>query len=209
MVGVLNKQQLINCVDNDMNNPINFASMINHQKRYQVGLKIQHLYPKINNVCACGCGQELTGRKTKWASQECNTIAHINTAIIKGNISVIRNILFSVERGVCQICNRYDEHWQADHIHPVHWGGGACGIENYQTICTCCHYIKSAIQSVTHRAAISSHEDVRASTSRLNALGEKLYSFRNISKEIQKLSSMAFSSTPFIMYPYFNKVAAN
>lgn len=29
--------------------------------------------------------------------------------------------------------------WQADHIVPVSEGGGACGLENYRTLCVPCH----------------------------------------------------------------------
>lgn len=29
--------------------------------------------------------------------------------------------------------------WQADHIVPVAEGGGACGLENYRTLCIWCH----------------------------------------------------------------------
>ena len=29
--------------------------------------------------------------------------------------------------------------WQADHIIPVVEGGGCCGLDNYQTLCTACH----------------------------------------------------------------------
>jgi 5-methylcytosine-specific restriction protein A len=37
--------------------------------------------------------------------------------------------------------------WQADHIRPVAEGGGECGLENIQTICTKCHKLKTAIQA--------------------------------------------------------------
>lgn len=31
--------------------------------------------------------------------------------------------------------------WEADHIVPVKDGGGACGLENYRTLCWPCHVI--------------------------------------------------------------------
>ena len=37
--------------------------------------------------------------------------------------------------------------WQADHILPVAFGGGECGLENIQTICTKCHKLKTTIQA--------------------------------------------------------------
>ena len=37
--------------------------------------------------------------------------------------------------------------WQADHIVPVAEGGGACGLENLQTLCLPCHKRKTAEQA--------------------------------------------------------------
>ncbi len=42
--------------------------------------------------------------------------------------------------------------WQADHIHPVAHGGGGCGLDNIQTLCTKCHKAKTADQA--RRAAL-------------------------------------------------------
>ena len=33
--------------------------------------------------------------------------------------------------------------WEADHVVPVSQGGVLAGLENYQTLCTVCHYRKS------------------------------------------------------------------
>lgn len=41
--------------------------------------------------------------------------------------------------------------WEADHKLPVHQGGGACGLDNYQTLCVPCH------QRKTKRDAEASH----------------------------------------------------
>ena len=37
--------------------------------------------------------------------------------------------------------------WQADHISPVAEGGGGCGLENIQTLCSICHKAKTADQA--------------------------------------------------------------
>lgn len=37
--------------------------------------------------------------------------------------------------------------WQADHILPVQHGGGGCGLENIQSLCTLCHKRKTAEQA--------------------------------------------------------------
>lgn len=36
--------------------------------------------------------------------------------------------------------------WQADHIVPVAYGGGACGLEGFQSLCVMCHKHKSGRQ---------------------------------------------------------------
>ena len=42
--------------------------------------------------------------------------------------------------------------WQADHIVPVIEGGGECGLENLQTLCTPCH--KAATAALRKRLAV-------------------------------------------------------
>lgn len=37
--------------------------------------------------------------------------------------------------------------WDVDHIKPVEEGGGACGLENLQTLCIWCHKKKTAAQA--------------------------------------------------------------
>lgn len=40
-----------------------------------------------------------------------------------------------------------DKHsWEADHIKPVQFGGGSCGLENLQTLCVPCHRVKTRRQ---------------------------------------------------------------
>jgi 5-methylcytosine-specific restriction enzyme A len=43
--------------------------------------------------------------------------------------------------------------WDADHIVPVVEGGGACGLDNYQTLCVPCH--KAATKALAARRARS------------------------------------------------------
>lgn len=49
--------------------------------------------------------------------------------------------------------NRIDALWEADHINPVENGGGACGMDNMQTLCIPCHYRKNARQAGERAAA--------------------------------------------------------
>lgn len=119
---------------------------LNPYKRYQNGLTISDLFPTPSHgTCACGCGRELTGRKKRWFSKDCMKVAVRQFYIVKGDIPIIRDELFKIDKGHCHICGKYDPNWQADHIKAVVEGGGACGIDNFQTLCTECHKRKTAL----------------------------------------------------------------
>jgi len=141
--------------------------MINSYLRYQQGFNMNHLFPSILGKCACGCGEELTGRKKKWYSSECNTKAYDKFTILKGNNGAIRKEVFKRDSGYCYHCGVFDEDWEADHIHPVHQGGGACDLTNFQTLCIDCHKDKTTDQREFHRNAISSQDAVNAPIRRL------------------------------------------
>ena len=125
--------------------------MINQLHRYQTGLKIKDLFPtRKDGLCSCGCGKKLSGRKKRWYSKECSYKALIIFYIVKGDNKAIRDILYSREKGFCRSCGVYDENWQADHIIPVYKGGGACGIENFQTLCSECHKEKTSLDRIPY-----------------------------------------------------------
>jgi len=113
--------------------------MIDNFKRVQHGLKLIDLYPSQDGLCACGCGEKLTGRQKRWASELCSTLAYEQFAIIKGNTGIIRKHLFFKQSGFCQSCGVQTSNWEAHHIIPVHNGGGACDISNFNTLCAACH----------------------------------------------------------------------
>lgn len=108
-----------------------------------------------DGICACGCGKELSGKKRRWASKDCQETAVINYFVVKGDLSIIRAMLFDRDKGYCYGCGVYSEDWQADHILPVYLGGSACGLENMQTLCKDCHKQKTYTDS--HIDAISLH----------------------------------------------------
>lgn len=117
--------------------------MIDVYSRYQKRLKLFHLYPTIDGVCCCGCGQELTGRKKRWASEECQRIAVTQYFIIKGDTQVIRRHLELRDNSICASCGNISDDWEADHIIPVYKGGGGCTLDNFQTLCKKCHKHKT------------------------------------------------------------------
>lgn len=117
-------------------------------KRYQKGLQMVDLFPdRRDGVCSCGCGRELTGRKTRWHSRKCMKFALSFFLIIKGDNYAIREALFNKDQGMCCECGVYSDNWQADHIIPVALGGGGCTIDNFQTLCPKCHSEKTASQA--------------------------------------------------------------
>ena len=125
------------------------------RRRYQKGLKFEQVFPKKDRLCACGCERTLAGRRTKWFSDTCRDNAYVIFAVLKGDNRVIREALYQRQRGQCQSCGTVTDEWHADHIRPVSQGGGACSIENFQTLCLDCHAYKT--HKLPHRSVISRH----------------------------------------------------
>ncbi|OAV67395.1 hypothetical protein Barb6_02346 [Bacteroidales bacterium Barb6] len=88
--------------------------MIDEYKRYQKGLVLDDLYPKMpNNTCACGCGRKLTGRKKKWFDRQCMLNSLRQFFIVKGDAQVIREEVFKRDRGYCRTCGAFSP------LHPA------------------------------------------------------------------------------------------
>jgi len=118
--------------------------MLDNFSRYQKRLTLECLFPTSSqNKCACGCGKELPKRRIKWYSNDCRRQALNIFYIVKGDTSVIRQNLYRLDRGYCRNCGVYSNDWHADHVIPVFKGGGACGLENFQTLCVDCHKYKT------------------------------------------------------------------
>lgn len=166
---------------------------IDKYNRYQRNINLADFTPNISNLCGCGCGNELTGRKKRWASPECADKSYAYFSIIKGSVSAIRKALFAIDCGYCRSCGAYDANWQADHILPVWQGGGGCDLSNFQTLCCDCHQQKTNNQRVGHLAAISSHAAVNIPKFRLYALGAVPKFFSNTSIEKHPLLSISLS----------------
>lgn len=116
---------------------------IDPYERYQSRIGMVDLFPTIEaGICACGCGEHLTGRRRRWASDECGDAAVATLFVIKGMGSTVRWQVELRDGGVCMRCGERKE-WQADHIIPVSEGGGGCDITGYQTMCLECHKVKT------------------------------------------------------------------
>jgi 5-methylcytosine-specific restriction endonuclease McrA len=55
----------------------------------------------------------------------------------------LRKHVWLRDKGMCRRCGEVTADWEADHITPVHKGGGECGLENMQTLCKRCHRLKT------------------------------------------------------------------
>ena len=100
-----------------------------------------------DKTCSCGCGEKLTGRRTRWATDECRKFAYTVAAIIAGDNDIIRKYLrLYLGYWACCSCGATDI-WKeqknglivdcihVDHIVPVKKGGGGCWLSNYQLLC--------------------------------------------------------------------------
>lgn len=127
-------------------------------KRYDNELKFNDMFPlRDDGLCRCGCGRELTGRKTSWYSRRCSNKAFKEYSIRKGWSSAIRAAVFRRDHGVCAICKKDcsedgsnkngrcrggGTQWQADHIVAIA-DGGKNEIDNIQTLCLEHHHKKT------------------------------------------------------------------
>lgn len=119
-------------------------------RRYQVGLALADLFPAVESrVCRCGCGAALPPRRRSWATDACVTRAVRTLLVVKGDTGAIRAALLARDGGVCRACGVEcgPKEWQADHIVPVHQGGGGCGLDGFQTLCRWCHTSKSGLEA--------------------------------------------------------------
>jgi len=93
--------------------------------------------------CTCGCGLELTGRRRRWATDECSWFGLSVLRILKCDADEIRHWLVVKCGEACAHCGVMGEKLQVDHIIPVHQGGGGRWLDNYQLLCDSCHKVKT------------------------------------------------------------------
>lgn len=136
--------------------PIYDRISVNHFKRIK-SVSISQMFPENGNICGCGCGAELLGRRKRWATDECKYFAQAVWGIINGHSEIITSYL-QLYNGIiacveCGLTNSYKEFKNGmsvnsihkDHIIPVFKGGGGCWLSNYQYLCDACHKQKTKI----------------------------------------------------------------
>lgn len=134
--------------------PIYERIEVNHFERVQ-SVPIGKMFPENGNLCGCGCGAELSGRRKRWATNECMYFAQAVWGIINGHSEIISSYL-RLYNGIvacvgCGLTEEYKEFKNGvvvsaihkDHIIPVHKGGGGCWLSNYQYLCDTCHKQKT------------------------------------------------------------------
>jgi len=120
------------------------AGIIDPFKRVQRSLWGGALFPaKKDGLCDCGCGKPLSKRRTRWATKQCQSMYYDLLMVMKGDLQTIRACVFYRDQGFCRHCGVLSENWEADHIIPVHKGGGGCDLSNFQTLCKDCHKTKT------------------------------------------------------------------
>jgi hypothetical protein len=135
-------------------NPLPFYERIkiNPYRRNQ-NLNTEDLFPNpAKNICACGCNQELTGRRTRWATEKCLEYPYHVYQIISGHTNALSLYLAAYYSWECMMCGTKErkhktgagiiQNIKIDHIVPVKFGGGGCWLNNYQLLCHKCHVEK-------------------------------------------------------------------
>lgn len=87
-------------------------------RRNRIG--VEQTFPDYKNgLCGCGCGEKLTGRRRRWASDECSKLPVTITSIINGDVSVIKPIVAYMYDKKCSVCGKGDEDFKRTVEHPV------------------------------------------------------------------------------------------
>lgn len=118
--------------------------------------RLELAFPKVDTgYCACGCGVKLKGRQRRWANVDCTRFAMRVVDVIAGITDSVRRCLVAYNGGEfccncgCEAEIKYRKDgtsyttMEVDHIIPVHKGGGACWLNNYQLLCADCHKKKT------------------------------------------------------------------
>lgn len=89
----------------------------NYKRRNYV--ESEQIFPQPDKtVCSCGCGKKLTGRRRRWATDECQQFAYYICQIIIGDSQVIRLVMRQLYEEQCFICARTDKDFNTTHEFP-------------------------------------------------------------------------------------------
>ena len=146
----------------------------NKFKRQQ-SFGIGTLFPNEKGICACGCGEKLTGRQTRWKSEECQKVPLGVLYVLNGDTNYIGRLMQTYLPHRCSACdceNYLIEKkrilWngrevidysasglQVDHILAVQNGGSGAWLGNYQFLCHRCHSVKTKRDNLEKRLRLA------------------------------------------------------
>ena len=110
------------------------------------GEKTRYSRRKINGVWTKVVYRQGTGCVHEWC--------------LRSSTKYARDAVFDRDQGVCAECGaRHNRRgaWQADHIVPVVFGGGECGLDGFRSLCTGCH--RKETNKLLKRLRSKNHDD--------------------------------------------------
>lgn len=123
--------------------PVYARLKINPYKRLQSHLAFRDMFPdRKDGLCSCGCQAALTGRRRRWASEDCAKFALAVWGIIDGQAGTFMYYVAKYHGRKCAVCRSRRE-LRVDHRVPVKHGGGGCWLSNFQLLCHTCHVGKT------------------------------------------------------------------
>lgn len=125
----------------------------------------QKRYARVPRGTCRWCGGPVQPPRRTFCSDAC-----VHEWRVRSDPGYVRECLWKRDHGVCAGCatdtvaparDAYESRWGrpypdpwgergpwvADHIVPVHLGGGECGLENFQTLCLVCNRAKTAAEA--------------------------------------------------------------
>jgi len=112
-----------------------------YARHYAVPISV--LFPPIEGLCSCGCGKELSGRRRRWATNDCSKYAQRVSDFIYGNVGILRFYRAKYIGGkFCEECGSV-ESLELDHVVGIAHGGGGGWLSNYRLLCKSCHRKKT------------------------------------------------------------------
>ena len=94
-------------------------------KRGKVAPKCEAVGPDGRKLCGCGCGKVPEGRRTVWASRECN-----EAWLLRWHLRAQRNFVFARDGGKCQLCGCLPEQLRAETRSGFGWSYCKTAAEN-------------------------------------------------------------------------------
>ena len=111
-------------------------------ERYQ-NISMNLLFPKRNDgICCCGCGMALAGRRTRYATDDCQRYCESVWGIISGHMGYISGYVMGMYNNKCAKCEETCD-LEIDHEVEVCDGGARGWLSNYRPLCKSCHREKT------------------------------------------------------------------